>query len=204
MVFIIIAILIAYLLGSIPTAYIFGKLVKGVDIRDFGSGNVGATNVFRSIGKIPGLIVFVLDFLKGFLVIVLIPMALKEYFAVDLADKSFLYTIMLGVAVIAGHIWTIFLGFKGGKGVATTAGVMTGLSPEIFISCFIVWVIVVVIWRYVSLASIIAATCLPIFALIFGKRIEFTIFCAVLSFVGVYGHKSNIKRLLQGTEKKIV
>ncbi len=203
MIYILIALIAAYLLGSTPTAYIFGKLLKGIDIRDYGSGNVGATNVFRTVGKGPGLVVFFLDFLKGLLAVTVIPLLLKKvYPGVD--GPSFVYVlILLGAAVIAGHIWTVFLRFKGGKGVATTAGVLTGLAPGIFLGGLVVWVTVFAIWRYVSLASIAAAVSMPVFAVILGKDLGLVIFCGILCVVGVHAHRANIKRLLQGSERKL-
>jgi acyl phosphate:glycerol-3-phosphate acyltransferase len=192
----------AYLLGSIPTAYIFGKLLKNIDIREYGSGNVGATNVFRSVGKIPGIIVLLLDLLKGLAAVTLIPMFLEKLSTTTVESSSF--CIALGAAVIAGHVWTVFLRFKGGKGVATTAGVMAGLSPWLLLASFIVWVVVFGVWKYVSLASISASTSLPIFAVIGGESFYFILFCAVLCTVGVFGHRSNIRRLIRGEEKKIL
>jgi glycerol-3-phosphate acyltransferase PlsY len=195
---IILAILLAYLLGSVPTAFIFGKLLKGIDIREYGSGNVGATNIARTLGKGYGVVVLLLDFLKGFIAVTVLPLLIFKG-----AETSEAIYIILGAAAIAGHIWTIFLKFKGGKGVATTAGVMIGLAPVILLSCFVIWIIIFAIWRYVSLASIIAAIFLPIFAVITGRDISFIIFCAFLCLVGVYMHKGNIKRLIQGNESKL-
>jgi glycerol-3-phosphate acyltransferase PlsY len=190
-------------MGSFPTAFIAGKLLKGIDIRDFGSGNVGATNAFRTIGKGPGLVVLVIDFLKGLFAVIW----LKHFLKGALVDNPDLASmdlgILLGAAAIAGHIWTVFLGFKGGKGVATTAGVMTSLGPLIVLSAFGIWLAFFLIWRYVSLASIFAAISLPVFSVIFGKDVYFIVFSAVLCFVGVLGHRPNIRRLMDGTEKKL-
>ena len=203
MIYIFIGSLIAYLIGSIPTGYIFGKVLKGIDIRKHGSGNVGATNVFRTVGKSAGVAVLVLDFFKGFIAVTILPAGLAKIFPeVPIADSS-LY-ILMGSAVIAGHIWTCFLKFKGGKGVATTAGVMAGLFPVIFLSGLVIWVIVFAVTKYVSLASLAAAVSLPAFALITGKDIKIILFTSVLCMVGIYSHRSNIKRLIQGTENKIV
>ena len=112
--------------------------------------------------------------------------------------------ILIGGAVIAGHVWTVFLKFKGGKGVATTAGVMAGLAPLVLVFSLIVWIAVFSIWKYVSLASIVAASALPVFALSSGRSLGFVIFCVIICLVGVHKHKANIKRLLQGTEDKII
>ena len=201
MIYILAVIAISYLIGSIPTAYIFGKLFKGIDIREYGSGNVGATNVMRTIGPVPGVIVFVIDFIKGFVAVTLVPFFLRRLFPEVLDENSLVY-IFSAAAVIGGHIWTVFLRFKGGKGVATTGGVMVALAPDIMIGGLVVWVIIFVIWRYVSLASIAAAIALPVLSAITEKDIGFTVFCAVLCVVGLYAHRSNIKRLLQGTESK--
>ncbi|MBU1083926.1 MAG: glycerol-3-phosphate 1-O-acyltransferase PlsY [Candidatus Omnitrophota bacterium] len=199
-----IPILAAYILGSLPTAYLAGKAFKGIDIREFGSGNVGATNVFRSVGRAAGIFVFVLDVLKGAAAVILIPLAVKKIDPnADILLHDVFY-IALGAAVVAGHIWTCFLKFKGGKGVATTAGVMAGLSPAILGICLLIWVIIFSIWKFVSLASISSAVSMPVLSVVFGKSLEFTIFTAVICIVGVYAHRSNIRRLIQGTENRLV
>ena len=195
-------ILISYLIGSLPTAFIFVKVLKGLDIREHGSGNVGATNAARVIGKGAALIVFIIDFLKGTFAVTLLPIIISKIF-MKTGDIESYMLIFSGAAVIAGHIWTVFLKFKGGKGVATTAGVMAGLAPVILIIGLVVWGIVFSIWRYVSLASLCAAVLLPILSVILGKDLSFIIFCSVLCLIGVYAHRSNIKRLIQGTEKKL-
>lgn len=190
----------AYMIGSIPTAFIFGKILKGIDIRKVGSGNTGATNVYRSIGKTPGLIVLFLDVLKGALPVFLIPGLMNGMFEPIGAD---LYKILIGVAAISGHVWTIFLNFKGGKGVATTAGVGIVMAPKVISVAFIVWIIIFVIWRYVSLASIIAAISLPILAILFKMHISYIALFLMLGLMGIYKHKSNITRLINRTESKI-
>ncbi|MDP8298417.1 MAG: glycerol-3-phosphate 1-O-acyltransferase PlsY [Candidatus Tantalella remota] len=200
---VVLSIVTAYILGSVPTAYIFGKVLKGIDVREYGSGNVGATNVFRTVGKVPGIIVLVIDFLKGYIAVTLLPYLAMKYFVKAPAFDDMGY-IMLGAAVISGHVWTCFLRFKGGKGVATTAGVMAGLFPVIFLCGLVIWVIIFSIWKYVSLASISAAACLPVFALVFDKGLPVILFCSVLALVGVTVHKANIKRLIQGKEKRLV
>lgn len=191
----------AYLIGSIPTAYIFGRIFRGIDIREFGSGNVGATNVFRVIGRLPGIIVLVIDVLKGFLCVTYI----ASFFLLHAAtvQRPELYRVFVGMAVIAGHNWTIFLRFKGGKGVATSAGVVIGLVPKIFLLGFLAWSIAFSITGYVSAASIIASISVPLFTLIFGEPAEIIIFMSILCLVIVYRHKANIKRLKNGEEKRI-
>ncbi|HPS20148.1 MAG TPA: glycerol-3-phosphate 1-O-acyltransferase PlsY [Candidatus Omnitrophota bacterium] len=203
MLYVIIGVIAAYFLGSIPTGYIFGKVLKKIDIRECGSGNVGATNTFRSVGKIPGIIVLVIDFLKGYVAVTVLPMFVQQFFTERDLSAEYIF-ILFGAAAISGHIWTVFLNFKGGKGVATTAGVMAGLAPLILLLSFVCWLVIFVIFRYVSLASIIAAITLPFFAVIFQKSIMFVLFASILCIVGVYKHRANIKRLFNGEEKRLL
>jgi len=193
-------ILCAYIIGSIPTAYIFGRVLKGVDIRKFGSGNIGATNTFRTIGRVPGIVVLVIDILKGFVCATYIA---NFFMFISPAPRPELYKVLTGLAAIAGHNWTIFLRFKGGKGVATSAGVVIGLVPGIFWLGFLAWVIVFSITGYVSLASIIASISVPIFTLVFSEPTELIIFTSLLCLIIVYRHRSNIRRLSKGEEKRI-
>lgn len=203
MIYIFAGILCAYIIGSFPTAFVFCKIFKGMDIRQHGSGNVGATNVFRAAGKGLGAAVFAVDFAKGLIAVTLIPIAVHKVFPAARAWGDSAY-LLLGAAAIAGHIWTVFLNFKGGKGVATTGGVMAGLAPLLMLGGLFVWGIVFYFSRYVSLASIAAAISLPAFSLLLGRDVYFTMFSSVLCFVGIYAHRSNIKRLMNGTEKKIL
>lgn len=190
----------AYLIGSIPTAYIFGRLLKGIDIRQFGSGNIGATNTFRIIGRVPGLIVLAIDILKGFICVSYIA---DLFLYISPAARPELYKVVVGMAVIAGHNWTLFLKFKGGKGVATSAGVVIALIPKIFWLGFSVWMIIIALTGYVSLASIITSISIPIFTLIFGESTEIVVFMSLLCLAIVYKHRSNIQRLKSGQEKRI-
>jgi len=191
---------IAYLIGSIPTAYLFGRIFKDIDIREYGSGNVGATNIFRVVGRLPGVIVLIIDILKGLLCTTWLATAF-----LNLApfSRPELYKILCGSASIIGHNWTIFLRFRGGKGVATSAGVLIGLVPQIFWLSFVVWLIVFTITGYVSVSSIISAISAPIFSLVFGQPPELVIFLCITCILIVYKHRSNIKRLQLGEEKKI-
>lgn len=182
--------LFSYLLGSIPTGYIICRFLKGIDIRTVGSGNIGATNVARVVGKKWGIITLILDMLKGFIAVVMA------------RDKPDLLRIGCALAVICGHNWTVFLRFRGGKGVATTAGALIGLLPNVFLSCLCIWLIVFIITKYVSLASIIAGISLPIFLTVYKEPKIFQILGVVLSVVGILRHKENIKRLLKGEEKR--
>lgn len=190
----------AYLIGSIPTAYLFGKVLKGIDIREYGSGNIGATNVFRVIGKVPGAIVLIIDILKG---LVTVTYAASLFLFLVPVTRPELYRILMGVFVISGHNWTVFLKFKGGKGVAASAGVIIGLIPKIFWLGFLVWLITFFITGFVSLSSIIAAIAIPVFVLVFGEPTEIIVFMCIVCFVIVFKHSANIKRLRSGEEKKI-
>jgi len=195
--------ILAYLLGAVPTAYLVGRL-NGVDIRTVGSGNVGATNVLRSIGKGWGIFTFIADAAKG-----LVPAWLFASLAIHLSgnegNRQYLGLAFAALAV-AGHNWPVYLGFKGGKGVATSAGALLGLSPVIFGIGIAVWVPVFLLSRYVSLASITAALAVggaswfvfrddPRYVL----PVVFSLLCALL----ILRHRGNVKRLLAGTENKI-
>lgn len=199
-VILLIGIISAYLIGSIPTAYIFGRLFKGIDIRQFGSGNVGATNAFRVIGRLPGLIVLALDILKGYICATYIA---AFFMYISPVKRPELYMVLTGMAAIAGHNWSVFLKFKGGKGVATSAGVVIGLIPKIFWLGFLVWATVFLVTGYVSLASILASLSVPILTLIFGEPVETVIFLSILCLVITYRHRSNIRRLRDGEERRI-
>jgi len=197
---IILGALAAYLLGSVPTSYIFGKVFKKIDIRKYGSGNVGATNVFRVMGKKYGIAVLIIDMLKGFLAIAILPILFySEPFPISLD----LLKIILGAASICGHIWTVFLKFKGGKGVATSAGVLIGLSPIVMLCSLVVWSIVAFLSKYVSLASIIAAISVPMFMWLLKQPKQYLIVTSILAILVIYKHRSNIGRLLSGQEAKI-
>ncbi len=189
-------VLLAYLIGSIPFGLLAGK-VKGMDIRDHGSGNIGATNVFRICGKGYGITVFVLDVLKG-----LVPVLIAQAFTTGAVP------ILAGVAAILGHNFPIWLGFKGGKGIATSAGVLGGLLPWALLVAFLTWALTFLVTRYVSLASILAALSLPVTQGVATYRpgaqahpslFYFTLVIAVLA---VWRHRSNIQRLLDGSEHR--
>ena len=194
---------IGYLLGSLPFSFWLGKL-RGVDIRKIGSGNIGATNLARSAGAGWGVLAFILDCGKGFAAAMLAGY-LFEVFHVFFTSVS-LFKIIGGTAAILGHNWSIWLKFKGGKGVATSAGVFLALAPVSLASALVVWAIVFALFRYVSLASIIAAISLPLW-MKFGP-IEYidlptVYFACITTILIIYRHRSNIKRLLQGTENKV-
>jgi len=202
MVGLLISLILAYLLGSVPTSYIAARLLKRIDIREHGSGNVGATNVFRVIGKVPAFIVLFIDIFKGFAAVVFLPeLFLNNFIGVRLGLE--LYQILIGTFAIAGHVWNPFLKFKGGKGVATAAGVLLALSPGVVAGGFIAWCVVFSIFRIVSVASIAASVFLPVFAVLLNRSIYLVLFCVILCVVGTYKHKANIRRLLRGEEKKL-
>lgn len=200
------AIIISYLIGSIPTAYIFGRIVKGVDIRKHGSGNVGATNAFRVLGAGFGITVLLLDALKGLVCV----SGLADYvLARGVNLNPLMLRVVLGLTAVAGHSWTVFLNFKGGKGMATTLGVLVGLSIKfpvlriILLAEVALWLAIFFSSRIVSLASIISAIAFPVFFIIFKQPPYLILMSFVLSLLIVFRHKSNISRLLRGEETRI-
>ena len=201
MIFLILSLVNSYLLGSIPTGYIFGIALKGIDIRKHGSGNVGATNVFRTIGKVPGIIVLFLDALKGFAAVAL---AAGFFYRTSSPINIEWFSIASALAAVSGHIWTIFLNFKGGKGVATAMGTIIAMMHQVAGACFVVWVIIFAITRIVSISSIVASIALPIFAWIFNRPVELKILSVLLCIISICKHIPNIKRLLKGEEKRLI
>jgi len=192
--------ILSYLIGSMPTAYIFGRLYKGIDIRQHGSGNVGATNVFRVLGKWPGTIVLILDIFKGFLVTVFVSSLLGLESAWQLMG--------LALAVVSGHNWTIFLQFKGGKGIATSLGVLIGLTVQIasirpvLLLTLLTWIFSFLFTGFVSLSSILASTVLPIAMVLTSQPFEIICLGVIFSIFVVIRHRPNIKRLLSGQEPR--
>ena len=193
------AIFASYLAGSIPTGYIVGRLMKGIDIRNFGSGNMGATNVVRVLGKGPGILTLVIDMIKGLVAVLWI----ARLFNNDSGFSQSNFQLGCGIAAIGGHNWTCFLRFKGGKGVATSTGVFLGLAPYVTLCLVGLWCVSAYLTRYVSLSSIIASTALPIFLWVFDKPIAWVAAGFLLSLISIWKHRSNIKRLLDGKENKI-
>ena len=189
----VVAAAVSYLLGSIPNGLILGKAIWGVDLRQHGSKNIGATNAWRTIGKAGGISIFALDFLKG---------AISAYLGLHLGGSE-LAGVLCGILAIAGHSWSVFLAFKGGKGVATGLGVIAALMPEVTLIVFAVWFAIVYFTGYVSLGSIVGAALVPILTLFFGLHTEFLILGLIAAVFIIYRHKSNIERLLNGTESKI-
>jgi len=200
------ALLISYLIGSLPTAYLFGRILKRIDIRKVGSGNVGATNALRVLGKGPGIAVLLIDILKGFLTVVF----LGNFFgnkAALLSSQDL--SIFMGLACICGHNWTIFLQFKGGKGIATTFGVLLGLALKIpglnsVIGLLILaWFTVFLLFRIVSLASICCAIALPVFTLIFKLPPMLIYLSFLLCIFVIIRHKANLVRIFRGREPRL-
>ena len=189
----VVAAAISYLLGSIPNGLILGKAIWGVDLRQHGSKNIGATNAWRTIGKAGGISIFAMDFLKG---------AVSAYLGLHLGGSE-LAGVLCGILAIAGHSWSVFLAFKGGKGVATGLGVIAALMPMVTLIVFAVWFAIVYFTGYVSLGSIVGAALVPILTLFFGLHTEFLILGLIAAVFIIYRHKSNIERLLNGTESKI-
>jgi acyl phosphate:glycerol-3-phosphate acyltransferase len=197
----ILSIVSAYLIGSIPTGFLMTKIFMGTDIRSAGSKNVGATNVYRVAGKLPGLLTLIIDIVKGVIVVTVV----AEFFYSYLPDVDYIfYKTLLGLIAIFGHIWPVFLKFKGGKGVATTIGVMGAIAPLVLLTSLIVWLIVFIPTKYVSLGSLSFGISLPISALAFNQPFYVVIFCVILCCINTYKHKDNIKRLLKREENKTV
>jgi acyl phosphate:glycerol-3-phosphate acyltransferase len=186
----------SYFLGGIPTGYILGR-IHGIDIRKFGSGNPGTANVYRTLGKGPGIITFCVDFLKGFL-----PAHLAIRFFYIEAGHWWIPVAAGGLA-IAGHIWTPFLGFKGGKGVATAAGVFMALLPLPTAGAFVVFVLAVAATHHISVGSMSASVALPVLCFFMSRtpgQKPFNIMAVVVCAVIFYTHIANIRRILQGRE----
>ncbi len=207
----IIALVIAgYLLGSIPSAVWIGKHFYGVDIREHGSRNAGTTNMLRVLGRRAALPVFVIDFLKGFVAVSLSVLVayLPQFSAGGEYGVNGIYLLKVGLVIVAvlGHIFPIFAGFKGGKGVATLAGAVMGVDPSSVLLCLAVWVVVLVMSNYVSLSSIVAGCSFPVFILVSPKTnhvLTLIIFSFVVAILLVVTHRKNISRLVAGTENKI-
>jgi len=177
----------AYLLGGIPTGYLVAKRVKGIDIRQFGSGNPGAANVYRVVGRGAGWVTLTVDALKGFLPVILA----RQFYPTEYASL-----IGVGALAIFGHIWTIYLRFSGGKGVATSCGVFAALLPVPTLACFGVFVVAVALSGHISVGSMIGSAALPVFAWLRGEPTELVVMAAVVAALILVKHVPNIRRLL--------
>ncbi len=186
--------IVAYFIGSIPTGYLFGR-ARGIDIRTTGSGNIGATNVFRTLGKTAGVAVLLIDAVKGFF-----PTRFL-LFGVTPETREY-HSMVAGLFAILGHNYTCWLRFKGGKGIATSAGVVVALVPFGLLITLGAWLIVFAISRYVSLASVIAALVLPIAVWAVGGSAPLIGLCTSFSLLAIYKHRTNIQRLRAGTEHR--
>jgi glycerol-3-phosphate acyltransferase PlsY len=210
----IVVVILSYLAGSIPNSIIISKLVKGIDIREHGSGNAGGTNVFRVLGWKWGILVILLDALKGALAVIIIARLYLDNFPftnITPFDDFTLIQIFCGVAAVIGHVWTVFAGFRGGKGIATALGFLLTLITIDMLLALVVFTLTVTLSRYISLGSIAAAISVPLILIvrenIFGADIPgyHTIlpFVIVLVLLVIYTHRKNIDRLLKGSESKI-
>ena len=184
----------SYLLGAIPTSLIVGRLFRGIDLRKHGSGNLGATNVYRTLGPKFAIPVGLFDMAKGAVPVMVIA---------PLVSASAYFAIVCGIMAVIGHVFSVFVGFKGGKGVATASGVMLGLTPWAVLVSFLVWALIVRLTGYVSLGSIVSALILPVAAWLLHPSARPLIWIQVLVAVAiVWLHRANIRRLLAGTENR--
>ena len=194
---------LAYLLGSLPTGFLVGR-ARGIDIRTVGSGNIGATNAFRALGRAAGSAVLLADALKGWMAVALLPQLVFTLFGMRLSnDTREYYQILSGLGAVLGHNYTCWLKFKGGKGIATSAGVLIALVPWALLIILGIWIIVFGLTRYVSLASLSASVALPFAVWIcqsYSRRL--VIITACMGALAIYKHRSNIQRLLNGTENR--
>ncbi|MGE5402581.1 MAG: glycerol-3-phosphate 1-O-acyltransferase PlsY [Ignavibacteriales bacterium] len=207
-------ILLSYLIGSIPTSIIVGKLVKGIDIRDFGSGNAGGTNVYRVLGWKYGILVILLDALKGALAVILVARLHYGNIPFENAtpfDDFTLIQIIAGISAVIGHIWTIFAGFRGGKGIATALGMLMTIITVDMLVAIGVFIIVVSISKYISLGSILGALSVPLILVIRENVFHADIqgynvvlpFSIVICFLILYTHRANLSRIFNGKENRI-
>ncbi|MGL6135612.1 MAG: glycerol-3-phosphate 1-O-acyltransferase PlsY [Prochlorococcaceae cyanobacterium] len=194
-----------YLLGSIPAGYLAGRWLKGIDIRQHGSGSTGATNVLRVLGKGPALAVFLVDVLKGTAAVVLAKVVLAG--AAGWGTDS--WVVAAGLAALAGHIWPVWLGWRGGKAVATALGMLLGLTWPVGLACFGVFLTVLSLSRIVSLSSVVAALALPALMLAWfqdqglGLRWPYLVLALLTSVLVIWRHRSNLARLLEGREPRL-
>lgn len=185
--------IIAYVLGSIPFGLILGKGIWRTDLRHHGSGNIGATNAWRILGKKAGITIFLCDFLKG-----LVAVGIAQH----LSDSA-IVAVLAAIFALVGHSFSFFMQFKGGKGVATGLGVLVMLMPTVSLIAFVLWSIIVYVTRYVSLGSCVAALAVAILGIAMDYPLPYAIFGVLAAILIIVRHRSNIGRLLNGTENKI-
>jgi glycerol-3-phosphate acyltransferase PlsY len=183
----------SYLAGSIPAGIVFSRLFRGIDVRQSGSGNIGSANVFRVAGPLPGALTLLFDAAKGF-----VPVIIAQQFGLPLWAQ-----LLSGGAAIIGHNWSIILRGRGGKGIATSLGVLLAFAPLVTLIAMAVWIVVIVASRYASLASLLMIASLPILLALCHNDSAYWIFGAGLVLLAIYRHRGNIERLLHGTELKI-
>jgi glycerol-3-phosphate acyltransferase PlsY len=198
----ILALVFAYLIGSIPTAVWLGKFYHGIDIREHGSGNAGATNTFRIFGKKLGIIVLIVDILKGWIAVKLFYVLYESGQSVD---ELFNLKIRLGICALLGHVFPIYVGFKGGKGVATLLGIILALNHEAALMSIGVFLLIFVISGYVSLSSIVAGLFFPVVVMVISKTSQpaMVVFALMISVAVIITHQKNIERLLSKKENKV-
>lgn len=184
---------VSYLIGSVPFGYLISRYVYGIDIRQCGSGNIGATNVYRTLGKVPGIIVLMLDACKGVLAVLIARYVLGD-------DVS---QVIVATGAILGHAYSVFLKFKGGKVVATGAGVIFTFSPVAGLIALFLFILSVVVTRYVSVGSMTAAISIPVSFYLLDMKTPYLVFAVLVAVFVIYKHRTNIKRLLLRTEHKI-
>jgi glycerol-3-phosphate acyltransferase PlsY len=188
----VILLVLAYLAGAIPFGLVVGKLFYGVDVREHGSGNVGTTNVFRVLGKKAGVAVLICDMLKGYVPAAIAAALFNPWFAVFIA-----------AAPVVGHIYSIFLKGKGGKGIATGAAVVLALVPLVFAIILVVWIVLVLTTRYVSVASLTASFLVPVLTIWFHEPLPYEIAGVLVAVIVWWAHRGNIQRLLAGEENRV-
>lgn len=188
----------AYILGSVPFGLVIGRVFYRVDIREYGSGNIGATNCYRTLGVAAGVSVLLADLLKGF-----IPVTIAKFVLESSPELVPIISVMAGLSAIIGHSYSIFMKLAGGKGMSTAAGLIIALWPWATPLLVGLWIIIVALTRYVSLASIITAVALPVAVAVLYPKTEYIIFSVAVCLVIVYRHRSNIARLVAGKELKV-
>jgi len=187
------AVLLAYLLGSVSFGYLVGRRIRGVDIRQYGSGSSGTTNILRTLGTGPAVVVLLLDAGKG----------IGAVYLADLLTGNPNVVMLAGVAVVAGHNWPVFFGFRGGRGIATSMGVLLGIAPSVILIAVLVGLLVMALTRYVSLGSLVGSVLIPFLMLLFRLPPAHILFGTALCLLAVWRHRANIRRLLAGTESKL-
>ena len=191
------SLLLGYLLGSIPSGYLAGRWCKGIDLRELGSGSTGATNVLRQVGKGPALVVFVIDVAKGAAAVLLAGAFTQT------AQLNDWIQVLAGLAALAGHIWPVWLGFKGGKAVATGLGLFLGLAWPVGLACFGVFLTTITLFRIVSLASVVAAISLPLLMAAGSDGNAKIVVALVAMALVIWRHRSNLQRIVAGTEPRL-